>query len=130
MNYSRDCRILFGKCVHKVVYAHVFLTNKIVSTSSKRIHFVYFIHVLVSFSIFSIPYPKISIKKYEDGNSMGLIYKIKIDLTIISQICVRVIHKMNDVQKTHVRVSFRCEIYESQMILNLRANKLFQLSAL
>ncbi len=31
---------------------------------------------------------------------------------------------------TRVRVSFRCEIYESQMILNLRAIDWFQLSAL
>ncbi len=28
-------------------------------------------------------------------------------------------------QKTHVRVSFRCEIYESQMILNLHATEWF-----
>ncbi len=33
-------------------------------------------------------------------------------------------------QKSRVRVSFRCEIYESQMILNLRAIEWFQLSAL
>ncbi len=33
-------------------------------------------------------------------------------------------------QKTHERVSFRSEIYDSQMILNLRANKWSQLSTL
>ncbi len=32
-------------------------------------------------------------------------------------------------QKTCVRVSFRCEIYESQMILSLHATEWFQLSA-
>ncbi len=32
-------------------------------------------------------------------------------------------------QKTRVRISFRCEIYESQMILNLHAIEWFQLSA-
>ncbi len=32
-------------------------------------------------------------------------------------------------QKTHVRVSFRCEIYEWQIILNLHAIEWFQLSA-
>ncbi len=33
-------------------------------------------------------------------------------------------------QKMHIHLSFRCEIYESQIILNLRATELFQLSAL
>ncbi len=33
-------------------------------------------------------------------------------------------------QKTHVRDSFRCEIYESWMILNSHATEWFQLSAL
>ncbi len=33
-------------------------------------------------------------------------------------------------QKTRVRVSFRCEIYESQMIFNLHAIEWFQLSVL
>ncbi len=37
--------------------------------------------------------------------------------------------KWTYVQKTHVRISFRCEIFESQMILNLRANEWFQFSA-
>ncbi len=32
-------------------------------------------------------------------------------------------------QKLHVHVSFRCEIYESQMILSLHAIDWFQLSA-
>ncbi len=50
----------------------------------------------------------------------------KIDLMIISQICVHVIHKIN---RKRTYVSFRCEIYESQMILNLRANEWFQLFA-
>ncbi len=33
-------------------------------------------------------------------------------------------------QKSHIRISFRCEIYESQIILNLHAIDWFQLSAL
>ncbi len=37
--------------------------------------------------------------------------------------------KWTYIQKTHVRVSFRCEIYESQMILNLCTNEWFQLFA-
>ncbi len=71
-----------------------------------------------------------------DVFSRGLIYKLlrrnhpKFDLTIISKICVRPIHRMTYEQKSRVRVSFRCEIYESQMILNLRAIDWFQLSAL
>ncbi len=58
----------------------------------------------------------------------GLIYKMlrrnypKIDRTFIYWICVRVIHKMN-------RISFRCEIYESKIILNLHTNEWFQHSA-
>ncbi len=66
----------------------------------------------------------------------GIIYKMacrnhpKFDLTIISRICVRLIHRTTYEQKMHVHVMcFRCEIYESQMILNLHAIEWFQLSA-
>ncbi len=65
--------------------------------------------------------------------SVGLIYKMlcrnhpKFDFTTISRIFVRLIHRMNvRTENAH----HRCEIYESQMILNLRATEWFQLSAL
>ncbi len=66
--------------------------------------------------------------------SKGLIFKMlrrnhpQLDFTIISRICVGCIEWTYE-QKTRVRFSFRCEIYESQMILNLRATEWFQLSA-
>ncbi len=45
--------------------------------------------------------------------------------------CVRAIHiEWTYEQKSRVLVSFRCEIYESHMILNLPAIDWFQLSAL
>ncbi len=40
----------------------------------------------------------------------------KFDLVIISQIYVRAIHRMNVRTEMHVRISFRWEIYESQII--------------
>ncbi len=46
--------------------------------------------------------------------------------------CAETILKLilrSSLKYAHVRVSFRCEVYESQMILNLRANERFQLSA-
>ncbi len=64
--------------------------------------------------------------RLSDADEFFFIYKMlhtnhpKIDLMIISQICVRVIHNM------HVRLSFRCEVY-----MNLKHTaEQFQLSAL
>ncbi len=63
---------------------------------------------------------------FQHESSRGLIYKM---LRRNQQVCIRVIHKMI-IRTENARMPLRCEIYESQMILNLSAAEQFQISAL